>query len=161
LYKAYGLGGASFIINVLTDNSNRLNTDTRIAVNKNDSKMAEQSSVTFIYDRKGKVTIAGELDEETNMIALQDIYHSTGAFHSLQQVAVFTRASKLFISHPMTSNCYKSRAFSRSTTFILNSDIPTIKLIIILYNIFVYLLWAVALPRALLCTINTIPIHCY
>lgn len=80
-------------------------------MNKNDSKMAEQSSVTFMYNRKGKVTIAGEVDEETNMFALQDIYHSTGAFHLLQQVAVLTRASKLFISHPTTSNCYKSIAF--------------------------------------------------
>jgi len=65
LYEAYGFGGASFIIHVLTDNSNRSNADVRIAVNKNDGKMAEQGSVAFMYDRKGKVTVAGDVDEET------------------------------------------------------------------------------------------------
>jgi len=64
LYEAYGFGGASFIIHVLTDNSNRSNADIRIAVNKNDGKMAEQGSVSFMYDRKGKVTVSGEVDEE-------------------------------------------------------------------------------------------------
>merc|ERR1712157_126377 len=65
MYEAYGFGGASFIIHVLTDNPNRSNADVRIAVNKNDGKMAEQGSVTFMYDRKGKVTVQGDVDEET------------------------------------------------------------------------------------------------
>jgi len=64
LYEAYGFGGASFIIHVLTDNPNRSNADVRIAVNKNDGKMAEQGSVSFMYDRKGRVTVEGEVNEE-------------------------------------------------------------------------------------------------
>lgn len=59
-------GGASMVINVLTDNDNRANADVRVAVNKNNGKMAEQGSVLFMYDRKGKLEIPNGLtvDEE-------------------------------------------------------------------------------------------------
>jgi len=63
-FEAYGLGGASMIINVLTDNNNRATADVKAAVNKRDGKIAEQGSVLFMYDRKGKIEVSGVLDEE-------------------------------------------------------------------------------------------------
>ncbi len=63
-FEAYGFGGASMVINVLTDNDNRANADVRTAVGKNGGKMAEQGSVLFMYDKKGKVEVGAELDEE-------------------------------------------------------------------------------------------------
>ena len=64
IFEAYGHGGASFVISVLTDNDNRANADIRSTVNKRDGKMAEQGSVLFMYDRRGAVTVKGEVDEE-------------------------------------------------------------------------------------------------
>lgn len=63
-FEAYGHGGASFVITVLTDNDNRANSDVRSAVNKREGKMAEQGSVLFMYDRKGLITVKSTLDEE-------------------------------------------------------------------------------------------------
>lgn len=83
-FEAYGFGGASLVINVLTgknhgllfppsfcftdsttiDNPNRANSDVRAAVNKRNAKMAESGSVLFMYDRKGKIEVPAELDEE-------------------------------------------------------------------------------------------------
>mmetsp|Transcript_224 Transcript_224/g.237 ORF Transcript_224/g.237 Transcript_224/m.237 type:complete len:275 (+) Transcript_224:153-977(+) len=63
-FEAYGIGGASMVINVLTDNDNRSNADVRAAVNKNGGKMAEQGSVLFMYDRKGKLEVEANIDEE-------------------------------------------------------------------------------------------------
>lgn len=63
-FEAYGFGGASFVINVLTDNNNRATSDVRSVVNKREGKMAESGSVLFMYDRKGKVEVNAELDEE-------------------------------------------------------------------------------------------------
>jgi len=63
-FEAYGQGGASMIINVLSDNPNRASADIKLAVKKNDGKMAETGSVMFMYDYKGKVTIEGVPDEE-------------------------------------------------------------------------------------------------
>lgn len=63
-FEAYGLGGASFVINVSTDNNNRATSDVKSTVNKRQGKMAESGSVLFMYDRRGKVEVEAELDEE-------------------------------------------------------------------------------------------------
>lgn len=68
-YEAYGLGGASLIINVLSDNSNRATADVKSTVNKRNGKIAEQGSVLFMYDRRGKVEVNAKLDEEALMDA--------------------------------------------------------------------------------------------
>lgn len=63
-FEAYGFGGASFVINVLTDNANRAVSDVKSTVNRRQGKMAETGSVIFMYDRKGKVEVPAVLDEE-------------------------------------------------------------------------------------------------
>jgi transcriptional/translational regulatory protein YebC/TACO1 len=49
---------------VLSDNPNRANADIKSTVNKRQAKIAEQGSVLFMYDRKGKVEVSAEVDEE-------------------------------------------------------------------------------------------------
>uniref|UniRef100_A0A7S2WDJ1 Transcriptional regulatory protein n=1 Tax=Eucampia antarctica TaxID=49252 RepID=A0A7S2WDJ1_9STRA len=68
-FEAYGFGGASFVINVLTDNNNRSTSDVKSAVGKNNGKIAETGSVLFMYDLKGKVEVAATLDEEELLMA--------------------------------------------------------------------------------------------
>jgi len=68
-FEAYGFGGASLVINVLTDNDNRANADVRSAIGKNNAKMAESGSVLFMYDHKGKLEVPVVLDEEQLMDA--------------------------------------------------------------------------------------------
>lgn len=63
-FEAYGLGGASFVINVLTDNNNRATSDVKSTVNKRNGKMAESGSVLFMYERRGLIEVPSELDEE-------------------------------------------------------------------------------------------------
>ena len=63
-FEAYGHGGASFVINVLSDNANRANADVKSTVNRRNAKIAEQGSVLFMYDRKGKVEVPATLNEE-------------------------------------------------------------------------------------------------
>jgi transcriptional/translational regulatory protein YebC/TACO1 len=63
-FEAYGFGGASFVITVLTDNTNRATSDVKSCVNKRQGKIAEQGSVLFLYDRKGKVEVPAVLEEE-------------------------------------------------------------------------------------------------
>jgi YebC/PmpR family DNA-binding regulatory protein len=71
-FEAYGFGGASLIINVLSDNSNRSTADVKTAVNKLKGKMAEQGSVLFMYDLKGKIEIPAVVDEEELLMAAID-----------------------------------------------------------------------------------------
>ena len=42
---AYGFGGASFVVSVLTDNNNRATADVKSVVGKRNGKMAESGSV--------------------------------------------------------------------------------------------------------------------
>jgi transcriptional/translational regulatory protein YebC/TACO1 len=71
-FEAYGFGGASFVINVLSDNSNRAVSDVKSTVNKRNGKIAEAGSVLFMYDRKGKVEVRAEIDEEALLEAAID-----------------------------------------------------------------------------------------
>lgn len=63
-FEAYGFGGASIVINVLSDNANRATADVKSTVGKRDGKIAESGSVLFLYDRKGKLEVDAVLDEE-------------------------------------------------------------------------------------------------
>ena len=57
------------VINVLSDNANRATADVKSTVNKREGKIAEQGSVLFMYDRKGKVEVDAVLEEEALMEA--------------------------------------------------------------------------------------------
>lgn len=63
-FEAYGFGGASFIINVLSDNPNRASMNVKSAVNKLNGKIAEQGSVIFMYDQKGRIVTRGTFEED-------------------------------------------------------------------------------------------------
>ena len=63
-FEAYGVGGCSMIINVLSDNNNRATSDVRSTVNRREGKMAESGSVMFMYDRRGLVSVPALVDEE-------------------------------------------------------------------------------------------------
>ena len=72
-FEAYGMGGASMVINVLSDNNNRAISDVKSAVNKRDGKIAEAGSVLFLYDRRGVVEVpTATLDEEAVLEAAID-----------------------------------------------------------------------------------------
>eukprot|EP00581_Thalassiosira_minuscula_P036422 CAMPEP_0184443738 /NCGR_PEP_ID=MMETSP0740-20130409/729_1 /TAXON_ID=385413 /ORGANISM="Thalassiosira miniscula, Strain CCMP1093" /LENGTH=294 /DNA_ID=CAMNT_0026812163 /DNA_START=30 /DNA_END=914 /DNA_ORIENTATION=- len=71
-FEAYGHGGASLIVNVLSDNPNRSTADVKSAINKNNGKVAESGSVLFMYDLKGKIEIPTEADEEDLLMAAID-----------------------------------------------------------------------------------------
>mmetsp|Transcript_10170 Transcript_10170/g.20239 ORF Transcript_10170/g.20239 Transcript_10170/m.20239 type:complete len:287 (+) Transcript_10170:444-1304(+) len=71
IFEVYASGGASLIISVLTDNPNRAAAEVKNAVNKaskNTAKMAESGSVTYLYERKGRLEFEkGLVDEEKVM----------------------------------------------------------------------------------------------
>jgi len=63
-YEAYGHGGVGMIINVLSDNKNRAVEMVSTAVKKEGCKVAASGSVAFNFQRKGRLAINVELDEE-------------------------------------------------------------------------------------------------
>ena len=64
-YEAYGAGGVGSIINVPSDNNNRAVEQVGTAVKKSKTAtMATPGSVSFQFERRGRLAINAELDEE-------------------------------------------------------------------------------------------------
>ncbi len=59
-YELYGYGGVGIIVDILTDNKNRVSSDIRIATNKRGGTIASPGAVAFNFDRKGVIQIQKE-----------------------------------------------------------------------------------------------------
>ena len=64
-YEGYGHGGVGFIINCLSDNKNRAVETVTTALKKEGCKVAASGSVAFNFQRRGRLAINDELDEDT------------------------------------------------------------------------------------------------
>lgn len=57
-YELYGYGGVGILVEVMTDNKNRVSSDMRIATNKRGGTIASPGAVAFNFERKGIIQIA-------------------------------------------------------------------------------------------------------
>jgi YebC/PmpR family DNA-binding regulatory protein len=64
-YELYGYGGVGILVDILTDNKNRISSDIRIATNKHGGTVATPGAVAYNFDRKGVLRIPkGAIAEE-------------------------------------------------------------------------------------------------
>ena len=56
-YELYGYGGVGIILDIMTDNKNRIASEIRIATNKCGGTIASPGSVAFNFDRKGVIQV--------------------------------------------------------------------------------------------------------
>ncbi|MEO9239604.1 MAG: YebC/PmpR family DNA-binding transcriptional regulator, partial [Jatrophihabitantaceae bacterium] len=56
-YEGYGPNGVALLIECLTDNRNRAAGEVRIAMTRNGGNMADPGSVSYMFTRKGVVTL--------------------------------------------------------------------------------------------------------
>jgi len=56
-YELYGHGGVGLIVEVMTDNKNRIASEMRIATNKRGGSIATPGSVTFNFEQKGVIHV--------------------------------------------------------------------------------------------------------
>lgn len=67
-YEGYGPGGVAILVQALTDNKNRTVSEVRSTMSKKDGSMGEAGCVSWIFDKKGVITIPlNNVDEETIM----------------------------------------------------------------------------------------------
>lgn len=74
LYEGYGAAGVAVVVETLTDNRNRTAGDLRHYFDKNGGNLGQNGSVTFMFERKGIITIDAEEydDEDTVMMDALD-----------------------------------------------------------------------------------------
>ena len=58
MYEGRGPAGTALLIECLTDNKNRAAAEVRLAVTKNGGTMADPGSVSYLFSRKGVITVA-------------------------------------------------------------------------------------------------------
>ncbi len=69
LYEAYAPGGVALMIQALTDNPTRTVADIRYKLSRNGGNLGSTNSVSYLFDRKGRMSLAAEgLDEDTVMM---------------------------------------------------------------------------------------------
>ena len=71
IYEGYGPNGVALMVECLTDSRNRTTNEVRIAMNRNGGSMADPGSVSYIFIRKGVISIEkGKLNEENLLITM-------------------------------------------------------------------------------------------
>ena len=93
-YEGYGPGGVAIIVKCLTDNRNRAASEVRHAFSKHGGNLGTSGCVSWMFERKGVITIPGNADEEELMMAAidagaEDIKQEDGEF------VVYTEPSNL------------------------------------------------------------------
>ena len=70
VYEGYGPGGAALIISVITDNKNRTVSDIRHLLSKHGGNMAENGAVSWMFDKKGILSVATEGRSENDLLEI-------------------------------------------------------------------------------------------
>lgn len=69
VYEFYGHGGVGLIVEILTDNKNRVASDMRIVTNKKGGTLASPGSVAFNFEKKGVIHIPHKNAVEEELFA--------------------------------------------------------------------------------------------
>ncbi len=69
-YELYGYGGVGLIVDIMTDNKNRISSDIRIATNKCGGTIATPGAVAYNFDRKGVIRVAKPAFKEDELFLL-------------------------------------------------------------------------------------------
>ncbi len=70
LYEGYGAGGVALLLETLTDNKNRTASDVRAVFTRHGGNMASAGSVSWMFHRKGLVSVTAAGTTEDQLIEL-------------------------------------------------------------------------------------------
>ena len=71
MYEGYGPNGVAVLIECLSDNRNRAAGEVRVAMTRNGGSMADPGSVSYLFSRKGVVTLdKNDLTEDDVLMAV-------------------------------------------------------------------------------------------
>jgi YebC/PmpR family DNA-binding regulatory protein len=69
-YELYGYGGVGLIVDIMTDNKNRIASEIRIAINKCGGTIATPGAVAYNFERKGLLSVPKEGVKEDELFLL-------------------------------------------------------------------------------------------
>jgi len=69
-YEGYGPGGVAILLAILTDNRNRTASEIRYIFSRNGGNLGETGCVSWMFDRKGRLTVDLEDRDEDELMML-------------------------------------------------------------------------------------------
>ncbi|HSX38793.1 MAG TPA: YebC/PmpR family DNA-binding transcriptional regulator [Chlamydiales bacterium] len=69
-YELYGFGGVGMVVDIMTDNKNRISSEIRIAINKCGGTIATPGAVSYNFERKGVMRVPQSLMPEDELFLL-------------------------------------------------------------------------------------------
>lgn len=72
VYEGYGPNGVALMIDAMTDNNNRTVASIRKILKENGGSLGEKGSVGWMFDKKGRITVAGGVYDDKVMNAALD-----------------------------------------------------------------------------------------
>jgi YebC/PmpR family DNA-binding regulatory protein len=72
VYEGYGPGGVALLIEALTDNRNRTGAEIRHAFTKYGGSLGEPGSVSYLFDKRGVITVDASRYDEDDLIPAID-----------------------------------------------------------------------------------------
>jgi YebC/PmpR family DNA-binding regulatory protein len=70
VYEGYGPGGVAIIVEAATDNKNRTAAEIRRIFSKNDGNLAASGSVSYMFHKKGRITVPRDAITEEKLFEL-------------------------------------------------------------------------------------------
>jgi YebC/PmpR family DNA-binding regulatory protein len=70
IYEGYGPGGVAVIVEAATDNKNRTAAEIRRIFSKNHGNLASSGSVSYMFHKKGQITVPRDAIEEERLFEL-------------------------------------------------------------------------------------------
>src|SRR5918911_412282 len=70
VYEGYGPGGVAVIVEAATDNKNRTAAEVRSIFTKNNGNLGSAGSVSYMFHRKGQITVPRSSIEEEELLEL-------------------------------------------------------------------------------------------
>ena len=68
MYEVYGPQGVALLVECLTDNRNRAAAEVRTALTRNGGQLADPGSVSYVFTRKGVVTVPKNAGSEDDLL---------------------------------------------------------------------------------------------
>lgn len=96
IYEGYGPNGIAILIEVLTDNKNRTFPEIKSILSKNGGNIGELGCVSWMFEKKGIITISSELIDEEKVLEMnvEDVSQDEEAYEIIISPEKFGEVSK-------------------------------------------------------------------
>jgi YebC/PmpR family DNA-binding regulatory protein len=93
-YELYGHGGVGILVDIMTDNKNRVASDMRIATNKRGGNIANPGAVSFNFDKKGIIQVLKkDINEDELFLAVSEA--GADDFEAVEDLFIVTTPPEL------------------------------------------------------------------